>query len=333
MMVDQIAPGHDWAVEFEVLLLPGASNVLYERLAWQVQLYLRDRMIEYHQDKIRVVPTFACNTRSDVVLMTCTTTDRREFLAYSYMLQLCGFNFNCWDVERYAGSWNPEMTWVGFCHMLLICDARKSVDMLRMCDVRGHLGDPSHTIVALGTQNSKFDHVLYDLNNPILERLAGVKSADGKTFGSYLSCCWFDDVDHVQSQANKARRSQESTDPQSTYLAQYRVAPEEATSTTCFYYTLGDLRLFRAGATKSTRIVTQPSPLVGSGYVPYIYDGTFFKAKIEAFPVDSPFTQALLSLISVLPLKRRLHLYATLLVCLVSFKKKICKYLCNLFFK
>jgi hypothetical protein len=89
--IESIAPnGGTFSISVHVLMKGEAGLRLYESVPWMAELYLRDRCIEYWTRPIRITPVFLPGGNSDVVLVTCAEVDRREFLAWSYLVQLLG---------------------------------------------------------------------------------------------------------------------------------------------------------------------------------------------------------------------------------------------------
>lgn len=92
--IESLAPnGGSFTISIHVLMKGEAGLRLYESVPWMAELYLRDRCIEYWTRPIRITPVFLPGGNSDVVLVTCADVDRREFLAWSYMVQLLGESF------------------------------------------------------------------------------------------------------------------------------------------------------------------------------------------------------------------------------------------------
>lgn len=89
--IESLPPnGGQFTIQVHVLMKGEAGLRLYESVPWQAELYLRDRCIEYWTRAIRITPVFLPGGNSDVVLVTCADVDRREFLAWSFLVQLLG---------------------------------------------------------------------------------------------------------------------------------------------------------------------------------------------------------------------------------------------------
>jgi len=192
-----IPPHTKMTVGFSFTVVPEAGNKLFAQMPIRVDLLLQDRVIEYRPEDIRVTPVFIPNISTDVVLVTSSEMERKEFLAWSYLLQCLNLSVNFWDIERYDGMATPDLTWVGTCRTLIVpCpplpakNGQKTTltpaDFLRFSDVHTHLsthfiGDapyqsavPQTGLLLIG--NTKPARFLYDLLQPVLGNLSSLKT-------------------------------------------------------------------------------------------------------------------------------------------------------------
>ena len=84
------------SVSVQIQMTAESGTNLFESLQWMADVYLRGKCIEYRSGLVRVTPLFQPATLSDVLLVTCPAIDRKEFLCWSYMLQLAGLSVNFW---------------------------------------------------------------------------------------------------------------------------------------------------------------------------------------------------------------------------------------------
>ncbi|CAF1254875.1 unnamed protein product [Adineta steineri] len=116
---ENIPPRSTKCIRFEIALGANAANQYYEHLFWNINLLLRDVLIENHRNNIRVVPTFRPNIHTDVLLVTNVHVGRSEFLAYQNLFRLFKYSSQTWDIERYGAFHNPELTWLNTTELII----------------------------------------------------------------------------------------------------------------------------------------------------------------------------------------------------------------------
>ncbi|CAF3875031.1 unnamed protein product [Rotaria sp. Silwood1] len=116
---EEIASRKTKHIKFEMILEGDAVHQYYEHLFWNIDLLLRDKLIEKHSNNIRVVPTFQPNIRTDVLLVTNSQVGRAEFLAYQNLFQLFQYSSQTWDIERYGAFHNPEIKWLNTTDLII----------------------------------------------------------------------------------------------------------------------------------------------------------------------------------------------------------------------
>jgi hypothetical protein len=108
VIVNRLGPGEAIEVVVNIHMRQEAGHDLFSSVPWSADVMLRGVPIERTAGKIRVVPLFNPNMYSDVCLITNKATDRDEFMAWSYIIQLLDLSMNIWDVERYGGLRNVK---------------------------------------------------------------------------------------------------------------------------------------------------------------------------------------------------------------------------------
>ncbi|CAF4341385.1 unnamed protein product, partial [Adineta steineri] len=116
---DNIPPRSTKCIRFEIALDANAVNQYYEHLFWNINLLLRDVLIENHRNNIRVVPTFIPKIHTDVLLVTNAHVGRSEFLAYQNLFRLFKYSNQTWDIERYGAFHNPELIWLNTTELII----------------------------------------------------------------------------------------------------------------------------------------------------------------------------------------------------------------------
>ena len=109
---EEITPGSSKSILFTIMLDADSAKVYYESLFWNIDLLLREKLIEKRYNGIRVVPTFRPDLRTDALLITNSKVDRAEFLAYQNLFKLFNYTNQTWSIERYGTLDNPEIKWL-----------------------------------------------------------------------------------------------------------------------------------------------------------------------------------------------------------------------------
>ncbi|XP_019856009.1 PREDICTED: collagen alpha-1(XXVII) chain-like, partial [Amphimedon queenslandica] len=77
---------------------------LFDRCLWQADVYLRDKLIEYNHQMIRVSPFYTPTASpSDILMITGSGISRREFVFWQKILESLYVTVDFWDTDRYNG--------------------------------------------------------------------------------------------------------------------------------------------------------------------------------------------------------------------------------------
>ena len=114
-----IPPGETVNVQITVQMESRAE--LFDRCYWQADLYLRDKLIEYNFEKIRVTPFYLPkDPAADVLMITSEAITRKEFVFWQRVLEILGVTVDFWDTTRYNGlsvdtrtNTRHQVTWEG----------------------------------------------------------------------------------------------------------------------------------------------------------------------------------------------------------------------------
>ena len=97
-----IPPGETVTVQITVQMESRAE--LFDRCFWQTDVYLRDKLIEYNFQKIRVSPFYSpSDPVADVLMVTNQDITRREFVFWQHILENLNVTVDFWDTGRYNG--------------------------------------------------------------------------------------------------------------------------------------------------------------------------------------------------------------------------------------
>ncbi|CAF3642132.1 unnamed protein product [Rotaria sp. Silwood1] len=154
---------------FEFCLSANASHQLYESLFWNVDLLLRDRLIENYTDYIRIVPEFNPNIKTDVLLVTNSQTNRVEYLAYQKLFQLFKYSSQMWDIERYQTFHHPRIQWLTTANLIIFIylNPKSTFNVIKSQLFLQHMNSSENAgFICIGNcLPNDFDFALFDYNN------------------------------------------------------------------------------------------------------------------------------------------------------------------------
>ena len=102
IQLHEIPPGETVNVQVTVQMESRAE--LFDRCYWQADLYLRDKLIEYNFEKIRVTPFYIPrDPPADILMVTNEVITRKEFVFWQRILEILEVSVDFWDTTRYNG--------------------------------------------------------------------------------------------------------------------------------------------------------------------------------------------------------------------------------------
>ena len=102
IQMHKIHPGETVTVQINIQMESRAE--LFELCFWQADVYLRDKLIEYNSEKIRVSPFYTpTDPPADVLMVTGSVITRREFVFWQTILGSLNVSVDFWDIDRYNG--------------------------------------------------------------------------------------------------------------------------------------------------------------------------------------------------------------------------------------
>ena len=133
-------------VNVQVTIQMESRAELFDQCLWQADLHLRDKMIEYNFDKIRVTPFYMPqDPTADVLMITDNAITRKEFVFWQKVLQILNLSVDFWDVVRYNGisvdqatNARHETSWEGRYNGKLILYPHCRLELLWGSDIVRH---------------------------------------------------------------------------------------------------------------------------------------------------------------------------------------------------
>ena len=125
---------------------------LFDRCYWQTDLYLRDKLIEYNFEKVRVTPFYIPrDPPADVLMITSEAITRREFVFWQRILESLSVTVDFWDTTRYNGlsidaqtSARHSVSWEGRYGGRLILYPHCNLQLLYGIDIVRHFHGPNY---------------------------------------------------------------------------------------------------------------------------------------------------------------------------------------------
>ncbi|CAF2871134.1 unnamed protein product [Rotaria sp. Silwood2] len=210
---EELSPKCTKTICFEFCLNADASYQLYENLFWNVDLLLRDRLIENHTGYIRIVPEFNPNIKTDVLLVTNSQTNRVEYLAYQKLFQLFKYSSQMWDIERYQTFHHPEIQWLATANLIIFIylNPKSTFNVIKSQLFLQHMNSSENAgFICIGNcLPNDFDFALFDYNNSqFIDNKHKTKSEFSNHLWSGFGCKQ-PDGEILNAMANKLRTDYE----------------------------------------------------------------------------------------------------------------------------
>ncbi|CAF4237445.1 unnamed protein product, partial [Adineta steineri] len=277
---EEISPQSTKRIKFEIKLDENSSQQYFEHLFWEIDLLLRNKLIEKRQNTIRIVPTFQPNIHTDVLLVTNSKVGRIEFLAYQNLFQLFKYSSQTWDIERYGVFHNPEIKWLNTTDLIIFIylNSESTFNIIQSQLFLQHMkSSEKSAFISIGSGLSdEFDFALFDYNN--LQFLNIQDQTKSESTNYLWNTFGFTQPNQQQliDKANKFRINYEKQDDQQ-YL--YQVVFDNTAnidSTSCMKVVYGAKYIYKStlDCQVGNRLIMVPTnnnnPLLTSSNLPFI---------------------------------------------------------------
>ena len=331
-------------VNVQVTLQMESRAELFDRCYWQADLYLRDKLIEYNYEKIRVSPFYLPkDPAADVLMITNENITRKQFVFWQRILQLAEVTVDFWDTPRYNGlsvdtttNRRHAITWEGRYSGKMILYPYCSLNLLRGVDIVRHFHGEYHQGTPLHEQNSSM--VLFlPLSQPrlpqqgqftdrgdrdVIRHLSSVHpSIELPANTSYSGChCYKPDTEGVCTLLpcitkrsavrpylhweKKQLKKLEKENPAQSATVIMRNT--NITSAGCFRYNYGQVDLRHVPLLRSSKLLVVDG--AGRSVVNMSNDDFHLKPTSNEIPLASNFGQVFLAVLFGLPMKCKLAL-------------------------
>ena len=133
-------------ISIEIAVQVCTKGELFDRLLWQADLYLRDKLIEYNFEKIRVSPFYVPQEPpADILMITHSGINRKAFIFWQMLFQNLNVTVDFWDTDRHNGlsvdkatQQRHGITWVGRYTGKLIVYPLCNLQLLQPFDMACH---------------------------------------------------------------------------------------------------------------------------------------------------------------------------------------------------
>ncbi len=133
-------------VNVQVTVQMESRAELFDRCYWQADLYLRDKLIEYNFEKVRVTPFYIPrDPPADILMITSEAITRKEFVYWQRILEILNVSVDFWDTTRYSGlsmdsqtNTRHQVTWEGRYTKRMILYPHCDINLLLGIDIARH---------------------------------------------------------------------------------------------------------------------------------------------------------------------------------------------------
>jgi hypothetical protein len=145
-----IPPGQ--TVDIQVKVQMECRAELFDRCHWQASLYLRNKLIEYNFEKIRVTPFYIPrDPPADVLMFTDEAITRKQFVFWQRIFEILQVSVDYWDTTRYNGlsldsqtNERHQVTWEGKYTGKMILYPNCNLQSLLASDIPRHFHGASY---------------------------------------------------------------------------------------------------------------------------------------------------------------------------------------------
>ena len=331
IQMHEIPPGETVLVHVTIQMESRAE--LFDRCFWQTDVYLRDKLIEYNFQKIRVSPFYTPkNPSSDVLMITSSSITRQEFVFWQRILETFNVSVDFWDTDRYNGvsidsatNSRHQVTWEGRYGGRMILYPHADLQKFWSIDIVRHFHGPnfreglvrdldSSMVLFLPSSSPKVPRSnphFHDRGDVAMFRHlclvdSPVELPENSYSGIHLfapgSC--FVSITPFRSCEKDIIKRFEKQEPQQTYAIMGRQINIEPAGFMRYKYGLVDIR--RCPLLRSCKFLCVDS--CGGSKVAMATDDKFINPSVSQFPLASNFGQTYLATLFGLPLHCKMNI-------------------------
>ncbi|CAM4776244.1 unnamed protein product [Rotaria magnacalcarata] len=167
--INQILPNSTKQIRFAIISSANTQNWYYDNLFWNMDLLLRDTVIEKHQNSIRIVPKFVPSEHTDILLITDSLFTRTEFLEYQDLFRLFNFSSRYWDMQKYGPLNNSEPIWLHTANIIIFIysNPKSKFNMIPSHLLLKHMNSSDYAgFICIGNcEIDELDFAIFDYNN------------------------------------------------------------------------------------------------------------------------------------------------------------------------
>ena len=333
IQVHHIPPGE--TVNIQVTLQMESFAELCDNCYWQADLYLRDKLIEYNFEQIRISPSYIPqDPPADILMITSDVISRKEFLYWQKIFQTLGVTVDFWDTTRYSGlsvdtrtNTRHQVSWEGRHSGRMILYPHCNLDLLSGIDIVCHFHGANYRDNPLRDLNSSMVLFMpetpppprrpgrfYDRGDSQLLRhlltVEGTLNLPEGTYGGKHICppgtCWVSLKPQYKWEKRYLKKLEiEHPTQAAAVLARTRhIEPVSA-----FRYIYGDIDFRRFPILRSCKLTTVDG--AGGNMVSMSLDDSQLSPSSTEVPLASNYGQVFMATLCGLPMRCKLKLLKT----------------------
>ena len=317
----ELPPRYTITVSIKIQMEDRAEH--FDRCFWQADLHLREKLVEYNFQHVRVVPTYSPQqVPADVLLVTSEAISRKEFVFWQHILELLGVSVDFWDTTRYCGMSIDSRTnarhrdsWQGRYTGKMILYPHCNLKFLNGHDIAIHfhgencsknnLEELGSSLIAFMPQSSLPQHDKHAMLKHLAAAGTSIQIPENSYRGKHITRPSLSDFPPVYAkwERNFIKKLEKSNPAQVPVLFARNV---DIKSVGFWHYSYGSIDAREIPILKSSKFLEIDG--VGGNMVAMSLDDAHLSTSSTDIPLASKYGQVFLAILYGIPLSAKLNL-------------------------
>ena len=321
-------------INVQVTIQMESRAELFDRCLWQADLFLREKLIEYNFQKMRITPFYTPQEpTADVLMITNDAITRKEFVFWQKVLEVLQLSVDFWDAVRYNGvsfdqatSVRHQTSWEGRYNGKLILYPHSRLNLLWSNDIVRHFHGPEYQDSQLEDLHSSM--ILFLEDTPVKQRqsdrfhdrgdlvvlrhLAGAGATVdlvGNNYGGKHLCqpgtCFVSTTPYHKWEKNHLKKMEKEA-PQQSPTVYYRTVNIQSNNS-FLGYNYGQVDIRRVPLLRSCKFIVYDGA-GGNLASSMSYDDVNVTPTSVEIPLASSYAQVFLTVVYGIPISSKLRL-------------------------